>query len=70
MYRNAKAEMVRAGLTLAGVAEKMGIAIGTLSQKLNGKYPITVIEAKQFKKIVNSELPLEVLFKNFEEAGE
>lgn len=70
MYRNAKAEMVRAGLTLAAVAEKMGIAIGTLSQKLNGKYPITVNEAKQFKKIVKSEQPLEVLFKNFEEADE
>lgn len=70
MYRNAKAEMVRAGLTLAAVAEKMGCTIGTLSQKLNGKYPITVIEAKKFKKIVKSELPLEVLFKNFEEGDE
>lgn len=70
MYRNAKAEMVRAGLTLAAVAEKMGITIGTLSQKLNGKYPITVNEAKTFKKIVKSDQPLEVLFKNFEEASE
>lgn len=70
MYRNAKAEMVRAGLILEDVAKEMGIRIATLSQKLNGKFPITVIEAKKFKKIVKSELPLEVLFKNFEEEDE
>lgn len=62
MYRNAKAEMTRRGLRLEDVAEKMGITIATLSQKLNGKYPFTLNEAKQFKRIVESDLPLEVLF--------
>lgn len=69
MYRNAKAEMVRAGLTLEIVSKKMGINISTLSQKLNGKYPITLIEAKRFKKIVNSDLPIEELFEPFEGVG-
>ena len=40
----------------------MDIAASTLSQKLNGKYPITLIEAKKFKKIVKSDLPIEILF--------
>lgn len=62
MYRNAKAEIVRAGLTLEMIAAEMNIAASTLSQKLNGKYPITLIEAKKFKKIVKSDLPIEILF--------
>ena len=62
MYRNARAEMVRAGLKLENVAEAMDLTISTLSQKLNGKYPFTLNEAKLFKKIVKSELPIEILF--------
>ena len=62
MYKNAKAEMVRQGLRLEDVSKEMGITIATLSQKLNGKYPITLNEAKQFKTIVKTDLPLEVLF--------
>lgn len=69
MYRNAKAEMVRAGLILDKVAPSMGMTSGALSMKLNGKSPITVDEAKQFKKIVGSDMPLEELFKSFEEVG-
>lgn len=62
MYRNAKAEMTRRGLKLEDVATKMDMTISTLSQKLNGKYPFTLNEAKQFKIIVETDLPLEVLF--------
>lgn len=69
MYRNAKAELVRAGLTLADVSENIKGTIATWSQKLNGKYPITLNEAKKFKALVNSELPLEVLFEEYEEGS-
>lgn len=62
MYKNAKAEMVRQGLRLEDVAPGLDMTISTLSQKLNGKYPITLNEAKAFKKIVKTDLPLEVLF--------
>lgn len=62
MYRTAKSEMMKRGLTLGDVAPLMEISVGTLSLKLNGKYPITLKEAKQFKKIVKSDLPLEELF--------
>lgn len=71
MYRNAKAELVRAGLILADVAEAFGSNIPTWSNKLNGKAPITVDEAKKFKRLVNSDKSLEELFEKFEveEAG-
>jgi len=73
MYRNARAEMVRAGLTLADVAPNLGdkgVTVATLSQKLNEKYPMTLNEAKAFKRIVRSNLSLEELFESFvEEAG-
>ena len=62
MYKNAKAEMVRRGLRLEDVAQLMDMNIATLSLKLNGKRPLTLNEAKQFKKVVETDLPLEVLF--------
>ena len=67
MYRNARAEMVRAGVTLADLSDNLGGTMSTWSLKLNGKYPITLDEAKKFKRFVKTELPLEVLFKRFEE---
>lgn len=62
MYRNAKAEMIRAGFTLERLAPEMGMTTATLCQKLNGKYPITLKEAKRFKDIVKTDLPIEILF--------
>lgn len=62
MYNNAKAEMVRRGLRLEDVAPDMKMQVSTLSQKLNGKRPITLKEAKRFKSVVKSDLPLEILF--------
>ena len=59
MYRNAKAELVRAGLILADVVDALGGTIATWSNKLNGKAPITVDEARRFKRLVKSDLPIE-----------
>ena len=68
MYRNAKAELVRVGMGLAELADAMESYPSTWSEKLNGKRMITLDEAKKFKQVVKSELPLEELFKKFEEA--
>lgn len=68
MFRNAKAEMVRIGMSLTELAEKMDSHPSTWSEKLNGKRPITFDEALRFKAIVKSTLPLEELFEKFEEA--
>ena len=65
MYRNAKAEMVRAGITLTRLAETMDSHVSVWSEKLNGKRPISLNEAKRFKEIVKSNLPLEKLFEEF-----
>lgn len=68
MYRNAKAEMIRAGLKLSDLSENLGGTISTWSLKLNRKQPITLDEAKKFKRFVKSDLLLEDLFEDFEEA--
>jgi antitoxin component HigA of HigAB toxin-antitoxin module len=66
MYRNVKAEMVRQGLQLKDISEALGKKVPTVSLKLNGKYPLTLDEAKKIKKVLKSDLPLETLF---EEVG-
>lgn len=67
MYPNFNAEYSRRNFTLEKLSkemEKRGYrrTPGTLSQKLNGKFPITLNEAKALKSIVAPDIPLEVLF--------
>ena len=68
MYRNARAEMVRAGISLTQLAEEMESHASIWSEKLNGKRPISLTEAKKFKEVVKSNLTLEELFEEFGEA--
>lgn len=67
MYKNVKAEMSRNDITLEDLAEALGKTVSTVSQKLNGKYPITLNEAKIIKKRLGVALPLEELFEVTEE---
>lgn len=67
MYKNVKAEMSRKGIILEDLAEALGVTVSTVSQKLNGKYPITLTEAKIIKSRLGVDLPLEELFEVFEE---
>ena len=67
MYPNLRAEIARKNLTQADIVEKLkargfNITVPMLSQKLNGKYPIYLDEAKALKKIVETDIPIEVLF--------
>lgn len=62
MYKNVKAEMSRRGIILENLAEALGLTVSTVSQKLNGKYPITLTEAKVIKKRLGVDIPLEELF--------
>ena len=61
-YYTAKLELMRSGKTEYDVANAMGYSSGTLSKMLNGRREFTLDEAKQFKKIIGSSLPLEELF--------
>lgn len=67
MYPNLKAEFARKDLTLEKVVKELAkrdfkMTISTLSQKLNGKYPLTLDEAKAIKAITGVDIPLEILF--------
>lgn len=66
MFPNLRAEMSRKKITLEMLAEGLGLAISTVSQKLNGKYPITFDEAKKIKSILGVDIPLEILFEEVE----
>lgn len=68
MFRNAKAAMVKAGLILEDLSSNLGGTVSTWSLKLNGKAPITLNEAKDFKRLVKTNMPLEELFEEYEEA--
>ena len=67
MYPNFNAEYARRGFTLEKLTEEMrnrGLSrtVSTLSVKLNGKYPLTLGEAKVLRDIVAPEIPIDTLF--------
>ena len=62
MYPNCKAELARQDITLEMLAKVLGRSLTTVSQKLKGRYPLTLREAKAIKNFLNVDIPLEVLF--------
>lgn len=67
MYPNLKAEIARKGLTLEKIVEELkkrgiNITVSMLSLKLNGKYEIYLKEAKALKEIVETDIPIDILF--------
>ena len=65
MYPEIRGEMAKKNITLAMIVqnEKVNCNVGTLSLKLNGKAPITLVEAVGIKEALGSELTLEELFR-------
>ncbi len=62
MYLNVKAELARRNLNLVDLSNRTGIRYQTLVDKVNGKYPLTLDEAKTIKSALEVNLPLEELF--------
>jgi lambda repressor-like predicted transcriptional regulator len=62
MYGNVKAELARKSLSVVDLSNKTGIRYQTLVDKINGKYPVTLEEAKTIKSALEVEIPLEELF--------
>ncbi|MCX0353344.1 helix-turn-helix domain-containing protein [Clostridium perfringens] len=62
MYNNLEAELRRRKILRKDLAKKLNLTIGTISQKLNGKAPITLKEALAIKDFLNVDIPLEKLF--------
>ena len=62
MYLNVKAELARQNLSVVDLSNKTGIRYQTLVEKLNGKYPMTLDEAKNTKAALGVDLSMEELF--------
>jgi BetR domain. len=64
LYVNVEAELRRKGITRAKLANQLGLAISTVSQKLTGKAEFTLAEAKEVKRLLGVGTPLDELFAN------
>lgn len=62
MYSNVKAELARRNMSVVDLSNKTGIRYQTLVDKINGKYPLTLDEAKTIKSALEVDIPLEDLF--------
>lgn len=62
MYPNLDAEMARKGLKRKDLAELFGGRIPTVSDKLNGKYPLSLHEAERVRALFFPDLTLDYLF--------
>lgn len=66
MYQNLRAEIARAGLSHAEIADRAGISPCTFSARMTGKRDWTFDEACRLKKLLGTKMPLEVLFERGE----
>ena len=62
MYTNVKAELARQNMSIVDLSTKTGIKYQTLFNKISGKYPFTLDEAKNIKQALAVDIPLEDLF--------
>ena len=62
MYPNLRAEITRHNLTMAQVADAIGLSVTHFSLKMNGKYGFTLDEAFAIKKFLKTKLSIDVLF--------
>lgn len=68
MYKNLEAELARRNLNRKDIANKLGITLGTLCLKLNGKANLTLPEAKKIKCILECDLSIDYLFEDDEQS--
>ena len=62
MYANVKAELARKGLTVVDLSNKTGIRYQNLVDKINGKHPFKLDEARAIKTALAVDISLEDLF--------
>ncbi|AUM91545.1 helix-turn-helix domain-containing protein [Clostridium botulinum] len=66
MFNNLEAELKRKNIRRKDLAKELNLTIGTVSQKLNGKAPLTLNEAKLIKQVLKVDISLEELFEKLE----
>lgn len=72
LYKNLEAELARRKLSRTMIAHELGITIGTLCLKLNGKANLTLPEAKKIKNYLKCDMSIDELFddeQHFEDAS-
>ena len=62
MYANVKAEMARKNMTAIELSKRTGIRYQSRANKINGKAPVTLDEAKTIKTALEVDIPLDDLF--------
>ena len=66
MFPNLDAEMARRKITRQTLADKIHKTPTTISLKLNGKAPITLVECIEIKNAIDESLSVDYLFKTEE----
>ena len=67
MHRVLKAELVKHDMTIAQIAQAIGISEKSMRNKINGATDFTFPEAQAIRKVLNSDLSLDDLFQTEEE---
>lgn len=67
MYPNLDAEMARKGIKRKDLASLFSGRVPTVSDKLNGRYPLSLYEAEKIRGEFFPELTLDYLFERQEE---
>lgn len=62
MYSFLRGEMIKAGITVLSLSEKIGVSEKTLRNKLKGETDFTWLEALNIRNIVNPQMEMEELF--------
>lgn len=62
MFRNLEAELVRRNLSRSDLALAIGKSYGTVSQKMCGRIPFTLNEARKIKEVFFPDCNIEYLF--------
>lgn len=64
MYYNLEAELKRKNIKRQDLANHLGIALTTVSEKMQGKSDFSLSVAFKIKKFLNVNIPIEELFAN------
>lgn len=62
MFPNLDAELARKRITRAALAARIHVTPTTLSLKLNGKAPLTLVECVSIKAAIGTDMSIESLF--------
>lgn len=65
MFPVLEAKLKENGISRKMIASCIQVNVGTVSQKMNGKYPFTFNEAVKIKKLLKTTLTIEELFEEF-----